>query len=365
MPPRGAQESPRNTQASPAHDDEPAATRAAVTEPAAFRAALAAIRPSIVKIETIGGALPTRRAGEGDQEVAAPAFRQADGPTTGVVWSAEGLIVTSSFNFMRDPSVITVTLADGRRLLARLVARDRPARLALLKVDTADLTAPRLAPRGELRAGQRALAAGWGFGGDAPAVSAGVVSAVRRISGLAVQTDAKVSPANYGGPLFDLDGRLIGVCVPMAADDDELAGVEWYDSGIGFAVASDALEGRVARLREGRDLQRGLLGVTFDAREIVVGAAPTTQPTDGLRVSTPTRGRAAEAGLREGDVVTAVSGEPVRRLVDLRRRLAMFVAGEPVEVELRRGAERLKLSITLSSPEELRATSQPTTREGP
>ena len=96
-----------------------------------FRAALRAVRPSIVRIDTIGGLQPEQRAPVGGRRAGA-GFRQADGPTTGLIWSADGYVITSSFNFIRDPSIITVTLHDGRRFVARLIARDRPARLALL-----------------------------------------------------------------------------------------------------------------------------------------------------------------------------------------------------------------------------------------
>ena len=80
------------------------------------------------------------------------------------------------------------------------------------------------------------------YGDFEPAISAGIVSALNRFDVKAVQTDANVSPANYGGPLMTIDGRLIGLCVPMhPKQKDVLAGVEWYDSGIGFAIPLDGL----------------------------------------------------------------------------------------------------------------------------
>ncbi len=325
-----------------------------------FRAALRAVQPSIVRIDTIGGAQPVRRAspvGGG----AAPGFRQADGPTTGLIWSADGYIITSSFNFIRDPSIITVTLHDGRRFVAKLIARDRPARLALLKIEAADLPVPRLLARDQLRPGQWALAAGCGHGSDTPAVSVGIVSAVDRMSGLAVQTDAKVSPANYGGPLFDLAGRVIGVCVPMGPGEDEIADAQWYDSGIGFAVDTDLVHSRVQRLKHGRDLQRGLMGVSLDTRAPVVGLTPREPvdqpPTDGLRIDAEPRGPAADAGLREGDVITRLDGIPVPRLPDLRRVLARKVAGDLLAVTYRRGESVRTAMLTLVSAEAFREPS--------
>ncbi len=206
--------------------------------------------PAIVRIDTVGGAQPV--ADEGQQQV--PGFRQADGPTTGVIWSNDGWIVTSSFNFLRDPSIITATLSDGRRLVAKLVARDLPNRLALLKVDAVDLPKPGFGTVGDTRVGQRVLVAGFGFSSTTPAVSLGVISARERMNGVALQTDAKTSPANYGGPLFDLDGRVLGVIVPLGASEDEAAGVDWYDSGIGFAVPLSNILSVVDRWVEEVDL---------------------------------------------------------------------------------------------------------------
>lgn len=257
----------------------------------AFHDALRRVAPCVVRIDTIGGAPRVQAFGE---QRAAVGFRQADGPTTGVIWSADGEIVTSSFNFIRDPSIITVTLADGRRFVARLVARDLPARLALLKIDAQELPAARGAPLERLRPGQWALTAGYGHGGSEPSVSAGVLSATRRMNGLAAQTDAKTSPANYGGPLFDLDGRVIGVCVPLAPQsEDEIAGVEWYDSGTGFAIHVEQINERMGRMRAGGDLRRGLLGLLLDLRDPIVGddrsadAPPAGAPSRGEPTSQP------------------------------------------------------------------------------
>lgn len=322
-----------------------------------FRAALRAVRSSIVRIDTIGGLQPEQRDPVGGGRAGA-GFRQADGPTTGLIWSADGYVITSSFNFIRDPSIITVTLHDGRRFVAKLIACDRPARLALLKIEAADLPVPRVLARDQLRPGQWALAAGCGHGSDTPAVSVGIVSAVDRMSGLAVQTDAKVSPANYGGPLFDLAGRVIGVCVPMGPGEDEIADAQWYDSGIGFAVDAELIGSRIARLRQGRELKRGLMGVSLDTRAAVVGLTPRDPvdqpPTDGLRIDAEPRGPAADAGLREGDVITHLDGIPVPRLPNLRRVLARKVAGDPLAVTYRRGQNVRTATLTLASAEAFR-----------
>lgn len=306
------------------------------------RSALQTIQPSIVRIETIGGAQPVRRLRDG--RVVRQQFRQADGPTTGLIWSADGHIITSSFNFVRDPSVITVTLHDGRRLLATLLARDHPGRLTLLKVDARDLTVPDFVPEESLRPGQWAIAAGYGYGTQTPAVSIGIISALCRMSGLAVQTDAKLSPANYGGPLFDIEGRVIGVCVPMGMGEGEMAGLEWYDSGISFAISAARIQDHLPALKEGRDVHRGLMGVLLQAVE---------EDGSGMRVAGPPRGPARLAGLAEGDLITHIDGVEVAMLVELRRQLYRKAAGQSIRVSYSREGESQTVELTLVRAEEL------------
>ncbi len=110
--------------------------------------------------------------------------------------------------------------------------------LVLLKVAADEaLPVPTWVPRQELAVGQWTIAVGRTYPGSFPNVSVGILSAINRVWGKAVQTDAKVSPSNYGGPLIDIRGRVIGVLVPLSPQQEgEFAGAEWYDSGIGFAV---------------------------------------------------------------------------------------------------------------------------------
>lgn len=330
-----------------------------------FRSAWQAAARSIVRIDTIGGAQPLEKidAIPGEERTAV-GFRQADGPTTGVVWSPDGWIVTSSFNFYRDPTVTTVTLADGRRFVATLVARDLPARIALLKIPAAGLTCAEPTPTTDIKRGQWVLTAGMGYGSAAPAISVGIVSAAQRFAGIALQTDAKTSPANYGGPLIDLQGRTLGICVPLGAGEDVTAGLEWYDSGIGFAICSEFLQQRIPLMQSGRTLERALLGVSLASAEPVeeplapVGApasAPAAAPRAGVRIVGPTLGPAAAAGLLEGDVITALDDQPVRIALDFRRVMVRKVPGDAVEVSYERAGAPLRAGLRAVSASELRA----------
>lgn len=348
-----------------AQPDEPQRPPTSLSSPAdqqaVFRAALATVRPCIVRIETIGGAQPVQAAERGGEEVVTTRFRQADGPTTGVIWTTDGYVLTSSFNFIRDPSIITVALHDGRRFVARLVARDRPARLALLKIEAADLPAPVRAPSSALRVGQWALTAGFGHGGDAPALSVGIVSALERSNGMTIQTDAKTSPANYGGPLFDIEGRVAGICVPMGQSMDEIAGVDWYDSGIGFAATADRIERHLPRLQQGQDVERGFMGIGLVQREAAVPEqlAQTLGVWTAMPVAAGPRGPAITAGLREGDLITHLDDRPTPRVAELRKVLWRKGAGETIRVRYIRGDEVHETDVVLGRLDDFKEPPQP------
>ncbi|HMQ16889.1 MAG TPA: trypsin-like peptidase domain-containing protein [Phycisphaerae bacterium] len=322
-----------------------------------FRAALEMVSPLVVRIETVGGAPPLRQDASGEV-VPAQGFAQADGPTTGVIWTSDGHVLTSSFNFAREPAVIVVRLQDGRRFVARLLERDTVSRLALLKFNAEGLPTPTCAPPDRLVPGQWALAAGMGHGSSTPTVSVGIVSAVRRANGTAVQTDAKLSPANYGGPLFDIEGRVLGICVPISDNEsDELAAAEWYDSGVGFAIDCDHVARRLPRLMTGESLERGMLGVALIDGERVVGSE-SPEP-GGVTVVGDPIGPAAAVGLRAGDVIVAVDGEPTPRLLEFRRAMARRAAGDEIELAIRREAESSRVRLRLARAAELRPAALP------
>lgn len=222
------------------HGAETNALNGFLLAPKAFRAAAAKVLPSVVVIETYGGATPARPkakrpTGEGGAPVAQ---KPGEGPGTGLIISADGHILTSTYHFVREQPVITVVLPDDSQQVARLLARDDRRKLCLLKIEgVRNLPVPEFADPARLQIGQYAVAIGFGYGGDEPTLAAGIVSALNRLAGRAVQTDAKLNPAHYGGPLIDIEGRVIGINVPLSPKTDEtLGGTEWYDSGIGFAV---------------------------------------------------------------------------------------------------------------------------------
>ena len=199
-------------------------------EQQAMAAAVEHVAPCVVGIQTVGGM----------ERVQHVLF--GTGPTTGLVIDSQGYIVSSAFNFVNKPASILVRLPDGSPpKSAKLVATDHNRMIVLLKIEAGrPLPTPQIAPEAEMRVGQWCIGVGRTFQPDRPNMSVGILSATGRVWGKALQTDAALSPNNYGGPLVDIRGRVLGVIVPLSPQSaDEVAGYEWYDSGIGFAVPAE------------------------------------------------------------------------------------------------------------------------------
>ena len=304
-------------------------TSLAAREEAALKAAAERVAPSVVQIRTIGGL------------DIVDGTLLADGPTTGLIVSADGYILSSAFNFAQQPSSILVTLPTGKQVPAELVATDHSRMIVLLKaVGVADLPVPELAPAGDAMPGAWAVAVGRTFRADRTNITVGIVSALNRMYGRAIQTDADVSTANYGGPLVDIRGRVLGLLVPMAPQEtSEVAGAEWYDSGIGFAVPLAPLADRIERMKKGEDQRSGLLGVALKS------ANPHSAPAE-LSVVRPDS-PAGQAGLKKGDQIIEINGKPVRTQTDMRFILGTLYANDKVRVVAKRGDERLERTMKL------------------
>ena len=296
----------------------------------ALRRAAESLSSSVVQIETTGG-----RERVGDLFIAA-------GPSTGVVVSDDGLIVTSSFTVIHEPTTILVRLPDGSRAPADILARDLARNLVLLSCpQAAGLAVPVATPEDELIVGAFAVAVGRVFDPRQVNTSVGIVSALDRVWGKAIQTDAKVSPNNYGGPLVDLQGRVIGILVPISPQSDaELAGFEWYDSGIGFAVPFASILNRLERWRTPEDLYPGRMGITPKASDNF------TQPLEIAAVARLSP--AGAAGLLPGDQVVELAGRTIRRFPDLKHAIGAHYAGETVVGVVERNGERSSFELTLA-----------------
>jgi serine protease Do len=300
-----------------------------LAEQTAFQSAVAAVAPSVVQMETFGGIERL------DEKVI------ADGPITGTIIGKDGWIVSSLYGLRQQPASILVNLPGGGRAPVRIVARDYAREIVLLKVDTdIDLPVVTTSPADQWRVGQWCLALGKTYDPELVTQSTGIISALGRAYGRAVQTDAKVSPINYGGPLIDLHGRVIGILAPIAAGEmlgDD--GSVLYDSGIGFAIPlSDIIE-RLPIMQAGQDIYPGKLGiVTQDQNELagpvkITGAAPGSP--------------AARAGVKAGDVILSARGRSIDLLADLRHALAEVDAGAMFEFVVDRQGQQVSVTSEL------------------
>lgn len=301
----------------------------AALEEQAMNAAVAKVAPAVVRIETVGG---LNRVGD---------VLLGDGPTTGLVVDADGFIISSAFNFLRKPNSILVTLPSGQRTPAEIVARDHSRMLVLLKVTTDEaLQVPEQVPVEEMQVGQWAIAVGRALDSRRPNLSVGIVSAKDRVWGKAIQCDAKISPSNYGGPLVDIEGRVLGVLVPMSPNEhSEVAGAEWYDSGIGFAIPLADIHGTLKSMMRGEDVSPGLLGIALKGGSIYSLPAHIA----ACQVKSP----AFEAGLRAGDTIIEVDGRAIERQAHLKHALGPRYAGDTVHVVVKRGEERIEADVKL------------------
>lgn len=288
------------------------------------------VAPSVVQIETVGGL----------ERVEGQMF--GTGPTTGLIVDSAGYVVSSAFNFASKPASIIVRLPDGSRKPAKLVATDHSRMLVLLKIDAGKpLTVGETATRKQMRVGQWVIALGRAFEGRQPNLAVGILSALDRIWGKAIQTDAAVSPNNYGGPLIDLHGRILGILAPLSPKAaGQIGGMEWYDSGIGFAVPMDDILKALPRLKKGKDLHPGLAGISLKGpniyanRPIIVACLPKCPAT--------------LAGLKAGDEIVEINGRPISRSVEVNTEIGRHYAGDSVDIAVLRDGKRITGTMKLA-----------------
>ncbi len=298
-------------------------------EELAMRKAVERVAPSVVSIEVLGGR---------EQASDSPL---SGGPTTGLIVSADGYIVSSSFSFAEKPTSVLVHLPGGARVRARVAATDSSRMLVLLKVAVDEsLPVPEAVPDAEMQVGQWSIAVGRTFDTPQPNVSVGIVSAVNRIWGKALQTDAKISPNNYGGPLIDIRGRVLGVLAPLSPTKGaEASSVEWYDSGIGFAVPLTHINEILPRLEAGENLKPGLIGISLAGRDMYADAPVIA----ACRPNSP----AYKSGFKVGDKIVQVAGRDVVRQSQLMYELNRRYAGDRLRIAVMRGDKRLEQELEM------------------
>ena len=265
-------------------------------------------------------------------------------PASGIVWSADGVIVTAHHVLERDD--ITIGLPDNDTATATLVGRDPTTDVAVLRIEAKGLTTPTWADLNALRVGHLALALG--RPGQSVRATLGIASAVgkswRTPGGGQVdtflQTDAAMYPGFSGGPLVDASGHFLGLNTTALL------------RGINVAVPQTTLRRVVESLLAHGRVRRGYLGVgAQSARLPETLANEIKQETGLLLVSIETGSPAEQYGLLMGDTVVSLDGEPVRQLDDLLTLLGSERLGKTVPVRVIRGGQIQEITVTVGEKE--------------
>ncbi len=271
---------------------------------------------------------------------------------SGFIISPDGYIVTNNHVVApaRPEAVveqITVTLADRTEYEAEVVGRDQVADIAVLKVNpTRPLPFVRFGDSARARVGDWVVAIGnpFGLGGT---VTAGIISAVHRNlnAGLYdryIQTDASINSGNSGGPMFDIDGNVIGINTALISPTGG-------NVGIGFAIPAEQIRPVVDQLRRGQRVRRGYIGVGLQNVDEGVAAALGIERNRGelIRSVTP-GGPAARAGIEQGDVVITVAGQPVTPDQSLAYLVSRQAIGARIPMELIRQGQRRTVNVAIA-----------------
>jgi S1-C subfamily serine protease len=315
----------------------------------AVTGAVERMSPSVVNIE-VHQAVPAN-AGRGRS--GEPQNKERRGGGSGFVFTPDGLILTNS-HVVHDAVRIAVTMNDGRRMPATIIGDDPASDLAVIRLDQPHsgepgLTAAALGDSQRLRVGQIVIAIGAPYGFQST-VTAGVVSALgrslRSYSGRliddVIQTDASLNPGNSGGPLVDSAGRVVGVNTATILPAQ----------GICFAIGINTAKFVASRLlRDGR-IRRSYIGVsaqTVPVHRRVVRFYDLPKEMGVVVLGVEEKSPAKRAGLREGDIIVALEGQPVAGVDDLHRVLTDMRVGVSCTLTVLRWTEKLELKVV---PEE-------------
>ncbi|MCA1551537.1 Do family serine endopeptidase [Bradyrhizobium sp. BRP19] len=282
--------------------------------------------------------------------------RKTNSLGSGFIIDTAGVVVTNN-HVIADADEIHVILNDGTKIKAELVGVDKKTDLAVLRIKpTKPLVAVKFGDSDKLRLGDWVVAIGnpFSLGGT---VTAGIVSAKNRDISSGpydsyIQTDASINRGNSGGPLFNLDGDVIGVNTLIISPSGG-------SIGIGFAVPSKTVVGVVDQLRQFGELRRGWLGVRIQSVTDEIAESLNIKPARGALVAgVDDKGPAKPAGIEPGDVVVKFDGKDVKDPKDLSRVVADTAVGKEVDVVIiRKGQEEIK-KVTLGrlqDPEKVQA----------
>jgi serine protease Do len=346
--------------------NEPGAIAAMAPKPGApmsFADMVARLQPAVVNISTS----QTVRVAQPDNGMAdlmgrmfglpvqpqGPATRQAQSLGSGFIISADGYIVTNNHVVSAGTTTatvdsITVTLPDRKEYKAKLVGRDVASDLAVLKIEGNNLPFVKFGDSARARVGDWVVAIGNPFGLGST-VTAGIVSALHRVTGQGgaydrfIQTDASINQGNSGGPMFNLNGDVIGI-------NSQIFSPTGGNVGIGFAIPAEEAKPIIETLMKGGTIARGYIGVSIAGGVNDDAAAALGIPKNQGDIITRVEadGPAARAGIRVGDVVTRINGQPVTPDDTLTRLVAAVRPGATARFDILRDNRPLSVNVTVA-----------------
>lgn len=270
--------------------------------------------------------------------------RRVNSLGSGFVIDPSGLIVTNN-HVIEEADEIIVSFSDGQKLkVEEVVGRDSKTDLAVLRVTPEKpLTAVTFGDSSKMRVGDWVMAIGnpFGLGGT---VTVGIISAKKRDINAGpydefLQTDAAINRGNSGGPLFNMDGDVIGINTAIISPTGG-------SIGIGFAVPANTASHIIDQLKEYGETRRGWLGVRIQTITDTIAESLGMPNTNGALVASVTEGSpAAEAGIEAGDVILKFGGQEVLEMRGLPKIVAQTAIGETVDVEIMRGTEKKTLQV--------------------
>lgn len=290
---------------------------------------------------------PSFREFFGDRAPQQQPDRRVQGVGSGVIVNSEGYILTNH-HVVDGALEIRVELTDSRTFTAKLVGSDQPSDLAVLKIEAKDLPTISFSDSDKVRVGDFVLAVGNPMG-IGQTVTSGIVSAKGRATGLSdgsfedfLQTDAAINRGNSGGALVNTTGELVGI-------NSQILSPSGGNIGIGFAIPSNMAKAVMDQLLKSGKVHRGMMGVTIQAVDADLAASLNLPTARGAIITSVSQsGPAEKAGLKRGDVVTAINNQPVIDSNSLRNLVASNAPGTTITVAATRDGKSQNYQVALA-----------------
>ncbi|MEC5399806.1 DegQ family serine endoprotease [Uliginosibacterium sp. H1] len=274
---------------------------------------------------------------------------------SGFIISSDGLILTNA-HVVRNATEVTVKLTDRREFRAKVLGSDPKTDVAVIRIDAKDLPTVKLAAADDLRVGEWVLAIGSPFGFE-NSVSAGVISAKGRSLPDEnyvpfIQTDVAVNPGNSGGPLFNGRGEVVGI-------NSQIYSRSGGYQGLSFAIPVDVAMRVQQQIVASGHATHARLGVSVqEVNQSLADSFKLDRPAGALVSGVDAKGPAAKAGLKEGDVIRSVNGQPIVGSGDLPALIGASSPGQKVTLDVWRDGKAMKLDATLAALDEGKAAKQ-------